>query len=73
MNPMFYLPRTLTNGENTYSEEALLAESNHIVVLAEPGGGKTRLMESLASRLGTSAVSANVFGHGGQILKIVRS
>jgi hypothetical protein len=43
----------------------LLAASNYIVVLAEPGGGKTELMNSLAHQLGTSAVTANVFAQIG--------
>lgn len=43
----------------------LLAASNYIIVLAEPGGGKTELMVSLAQQLDTSAVTANVFAHKG--------
>ena len=43
----------------------LLTASNYIVVLAEPGAGKTVLMESLAKQLGTIAVTANVFSYVG--------
>ncbi|MGJ0515578.1 MAG: NACHT domain-containing protein [Methylomicrobium sp.] len=43
----------------------MLAASNYVVVLAEPGAGKTELMRSLAQQLGTSAVTANVFGQVG--------
>lgn len=65
MNSTFYLSRSLSNNNSIYTEEALLAASNHIVVLAEPGGGKTELMKSLARQLGTSTVTANKFKHLG--------
>ena len=42
----FYLRRSLENKSKTYSETELLAASNYVVVLAEPGGGKTKLMGS---------------------------
>ncbi len=63
MNSTFYLPRSLSSNDKAYTELELLAASNYIVVLAEPGGGKTELMMSLAQKLGTSAVTANVFAH----------
>ncbi|MFU2325077.1 NACHT domain-containing protein [Pseudomonas sp. NFX98] len=65
MNSTFYLPRSLSNKDSIYTEEALLAASNYVVVLAEPGGGKTELMGSLARQLGTSTVTANKFKHLG--------
>lgn len=65
MIPNFYLPRTLSFKDAIYSEEAVLNASNYVVVLSEPGGGKTELLGSLARRLGVSAVSANVFSHAG--------
>ncbi|MGM0743636.1 MAG: NACHT domain-containing protein, partial [Pseudomonadota bacterium] len=65
MNSDFYLHRTLFSDDKTYSEAALLAASRFIVVLAEPGAGKTRLMESLAKQLGASLVTANRFSHTG--------
>lgn len=65
MNPTFYLPRSLSNGDKAYTEMELLVASNYIVVLAEPGGGKTELMGSLAQQLSTSTVTANVFAHTG--------
>lgn len=43
----------------------ILSISNYIIVLAEPGGGKTALLDSIAQQLGTSAVTANVFRHMG--------
>jgi len=61
----FYLPRSLLSNDKVYSESELLAISRYIVVLAEPGGGKTVLMESLARQLGASVVTANVFGYMG--------
>lgn len=63
MNSTFYLPRSLSGNDKSYTEMELLAASNYIVVLAEPGGGKTELMGSLAQQLGTSTVTANVFAH----------
>lgn len=65
MTPDFYLPRRLVNQDSAFTEEALLAASNYVVVLAEPGGGKTELMGSLARQLGTSTVTANKFKHIG--------
>lgn len=65
MNSTLYLPRRLSNKDRVYTEEALLAASNYVVVLAEPGGGKTDLMGSLARQLGTSTVTANKFKHLG--------
>lgn len=62
MNDNFYLPRTLISTK-TLSETELLASSKYIVVLAEPGGGKTELMKSLARGLKTSRITANVFQH----------
>jgi len=63
MNSKFYLHRTLFSDEKTYGEAALLAASRFIVILAEPGAGKTRLMESLAQQLGAPLVTANRFTH----------
>lgn len=67
MNSTFYLQRNLTNGNKTktYTELELLEASKFIVVLAEPGGGKTELMKSLAQQLGVSVVTANVFASVG--------
>jgi nicotinamide riboside kinase len=65
MKPTFYLPRRLSSKDQTYTETMLLRASNYIVVLAEPGAGKTALMESLAKQLRTFAVTANVFSYVG--------
>ena len=65
MNQTFYLERKLFNDDKTYSEAELLRASNHIVILAEPGAGKTELLKSLAKRLETKEVTANVFSYIG--------
>lgn len=65
MSSDFYLNRTLFSDGTTYSEAALLDASRFIVVLAEPGAGKTRLMTSLAQQLGSSLVTASRFAHTG--------
>ncbi|MFM5076084.1 NACHT domain-containing protein [Aeromonas caviae] len=65
MTSMFYLPRKLSGDSQIYTEAELLAASKFVVVLAEPGGGKTDLMESLARQLGTKAVTATRFRHMG--------
>ena len=59
MTLTFYIPRKVTCGNRTYDEAELLSASQRIVVLAEPGGGKTCLMESLAGKLGVRCVTAN--------------
>ena len=63
MSSTFYLPRRLLSNDEIYTETGLLAASNYVVVLAEPGGGKTELLRSLAQQLSTSIVTANVFAH----------
>ncbi|TNF22093.1 MAG: hypothetical protein EP325_01620 [Vibrionaceae bacterium] len=65
MSSTFYLPRSLSSNGKTYTEKQLLSASNFIVVLAEPGAGKTDLMGSLAQQLDTSVVTANVFSYLG--------
>lgn len=65
MNSIFYLSRKLYDGNKNYSEAELLASSSSKfnVILAEPGVGKTCLLESLAKQLDTKKVSANAFIH----------
>ncbi len=65
MSANFYLPRSLSDSDKTYTETELLAASNYVVILAEPGGGKTALMESLAQQLGTTTITASKFVHVG--------
>jgi cytidylate kinase len=61
MNSVFYLQRNLVSVDKTFTEAELLSTSNFVVVLAEPGGGKTELMGSLAQQLGTKTVTASQF------------
>ena len=68
MTAEFYISRTLYAEGRTYGEAGLLAASRYLVVLAEPGAGKTRLMESLAQQLRTSVVTANRFAHTGALV-----
>ncbi|MEI7220724.1 hypothetical protein [Pectobacterium carotovorum] len=65
MNSTFYLERNFTHDNKTYTETELLAASTHIVVLAEPGGGKTELMKSIAQKTNTSILNASVFAYVG--------
>lgn len=57
----FHIPRTLRIGERTLSEAELLGDPGVEIVLAEPGAGKTDLLDSVAGRLGISRVRASVF------------
>ncbi|MCE2571828.1 NACHT domain-containing protein [Motilimonas eburnea] len=65
MNQPFYLERRLSVGDNTYTETELLETSNYIVILAEPGAGKTELLKSLAKKLGVKEVTASAFRYKG--------
>ena len=61
MSSNLYLPRMLSCNDKNYTERGLLNASTYVIVLAEPGGGKTELMASLAQQLGTSSITANKF------------
>tara|TARA_R110001583_G_scaffold164756_2_gene317252 strand:- start:14368 stop:18381 length:4014 start_codon:yes stop_codon:yes gene_type:complete len=65
MDSKFYLHRNLSSDGKIYTESELAAISNYVVILAEPGGGKTELMSSLANKLGVEAVTATKFGYVG--------
>lgn len=54
-----YIKRTLTSDSNTYAEDELVEAADYIVVLAEPGAGKTELLKSLANQLKVKRISAN--------------
>lgn len=58
-----YITRTLHCGAETISEEDLLAKHNIIVVLAEPGAGKTELLRSFAEKLTVEPCRASLFRH----------
>jgi cytidylate kinase len=63
MSQTFYLNRTLFSDNQRFSEAELLNASSYIVILAEPGAGKTELMKSLANQLGSKEVTASVFSY----------
>lgn len=63
MSQTFYLNRTLFSDNQRFSESELLNTSNYIVILAEPGAGKTELMKSLANQLGSKEITASVFSY----------
>ncbi|MCP3463515.1 hypothetical protein [Bradyrhizobium sp. CCGUVB23] len=58
-----YIPRNLYLEDTVISEVDLLAQHRVVVVLAEPGAGKTELLQSLAERLGVQSCRASLFRH----------
>lgn len=58
-----YISRLLDHGEGLIAEEDLLARHQVIVVLAEPGAGKSDLLRSLAEQLGVQSCRASLFRH----------
>jgi cytidylate kinase len=69
MSQDFYLPRTLASDEKTFTEHELMRASDYVVVLSEPGGGKSSLLKSLANHLEVECVTANLFSHMGADVK----
>lgn len=64
MNTPFYLPRKLiANNSEIYTEAEILQVSPYVIILAEPGGGKTELLKSIAKMLNTKVLTANVFSN----------
>jgi hypothetical protein len=61
MSLAFYLTRKLASNDRIYTEVDLLASFKHVIVLAEPGGGKSELMRSIAEQLNAEAITANKF------------
>ena len=59
--PNFHIPRTLLIGDRQVSEADLLGENGVAIVLAEPGAGKSALLNSLALRFGTNPIKASIF------------
>ena len=57
----FYISRTLLCEDKTLTETELLRHEGVVVVLAEPGAGKTRLLSSISSQLGVVAEKASIF------------
>ena len=56
-----YISRTLLCEDKTLTEAKLLRHEGVVVVLAEPGAGKTRLLSSISSQLGVVAEKASIF------------
>jgi hypothetical protein len=65
MSSSVYLSRSLSSKGVTYTEADLLSSNAYVVVLAEPGGGKTELMNSLARQLDTTSITASRFVYEG--------
>ncbi|WP_373930809.1 hypothetical protein [Vibrio cyclitrophicus] len=63
MTESLYLERTLAIDDKHYSEQQILSSFKYIVVLAEPGAGKTELLKSFARKLGQKEIPANVFSY----------
>lgn len=61
-----YISRRLKIGEEYFSDAQALAQGKILVVLAEPGAGKTVLMREFARQLDVKPVRASVFIHQGQ-------
>ncbi|PSE87979.1 hypothetical protein C7G75_18615 [Acinetobacter nosocomialis] len=57
----FYLPRKLHNDEKEFTEAEVIASFKIIIILAEPGAGKTSLLESFSEQLNAKKNTANVF------------
>ena len=68
----FHIPRRLRKGDMVLPEDELLAADGVVILLAEPGAGKTALLNSIADRVGVGCVRANAFrpGAGGSTLVV---
>lgn len=55
-----YIRRHLVLGDRVVPESEILHADRHVVVLAEPGAGKTELLDSLSCDLGTKRQRASV-------------
>lgn len=58
-----YIERSLQLGDTIISEEELLSKYEIVLVLAEPGAGKSDLLRSLATRTSTAPIRASLFRH----------
>lgn len=68
MDSKFYLSRVLytTNNQEFNESELLLVEKKVIIILAEPGAGKSYLLDSLAKQIGVTKNTANIFIHSNE-------
>ena len=61
MSSIFHIPRTLHAGNQPFPEDKLLNEAGVVVVLAEPGGGKSALLANLGRKFGAAVTRASCF------------
>ena len=61
MTPNFYLPRTLYDHEKEYSELEILEMFQIVIILAEPGAGKSSLLENFSNQINVRKKTANTF------------
>ena len=61
MTTDFYLPRKLYDHEKEYTELEVLDAFQIIIILAEPGAGKSSLLESFSNHLSIKKKTANIF------------
>lgn len=61
MQPSQYIPRKLTVDDQVIPEAEALLDGSHVVVLAEPGAGKTELLKNFARILGVGSQRASIF------------
>ena len=61
MTPNFYLPRKLYDHEKEYTELEVIEAFQIIIILAEPGAGKSSLLENFSSHLSIKKKTANIF------------
>ncbi|MFX5640987.1 hypothetical protein ABTF02_13990 [Acinetobacter baumannii] len=61
MTTNFYLPRKLYDQQKEYTEYEVTNGFQIIVILAEPGAGKSSLLENLAAYLNVKKKTANTF------------
>lgn len=61
MTSNFYLPRKLYNHEKEYTELEVIEAFQIIIILAEPGAGKSSLLENFSSHLSIKKKTANIF------------
>lgn len=61
MTSNFYLPRKLNDHEKEYTELEVIESFQIIIILAEPGAGKSSILESFSSHLSIKKKTANIF------------
>ena len=66
-----HIPRRLRNGDLILPEDELLAATGVVILLAEPGAGKTALLNSIADRVGADCVRASAFRPGADCSTLV--